>query len=176
MIRLFAGLEIPEEVKDTLLDLEGGVPGARWIEADNLHLTLRFIGEIDEPLAADVDEALARIKARPFTVRLKSVGAFGGKNPHALWAGIENPEPLKHLADKCEQAVRAAGVDPEKRKFLPHVTVARLKGAPPGAVQDWIRRHGLFRAPDFEVTHFTLFSTALKHTGAVYTAERRYIL
>src|SRR5579864_963761 len=109
MLRLFVGIEFPPELKLRLSLLCSGVPGARWVDPGNLHLTLRFIGEIDEGVAADVDEALARLKARRCAVQLAGTGVFGGNRPHALWVGVERSPELVALRDKIEQALVRAG-------------------------------------------------------------------
>src|SRR3954464_2907233 len=127
MLRLFVGIEFPPELKLRLSLLCTGVPGARWVDAGNFHLTLRFIGEIAEDVAADVDEALARVKAPRFTLQLAGTGVFGGNRPRALWVGAERDPGLVGLRDKIEQALIRIGVEPEERKFAPHVTLARLR-------------------------------------------------
>src|SRR5712692_4349502 len=127
MLRLFVGIEFPPELKLGLSLLETAIPGARWVDAGNLHLTLRFIGEIPEDLAADVDEALARLKPRRFTLQLAGAGIFGGNKPHAVWVGVERHPDLVRLRDKIEQALIRTGLAPEQRRFAPHVTLARLR-------------------------------------------------
>src|SRR4051812_13408366 len=130
MIRLFVALPLPEDVTDSLLALEQGVPGARWSTREQLHLTLRFIGEVDGRDASAIDETLAAISAPPFTLQLKGVGAFGGKNPRALWAGVAANEALIHLQRKIESTIQRLGFHAEKRKYTPHVTLARLRATP----------------------------------------------
>ena len=140
MMRLFVALSLPEGVAAGLLALQGGVPGARWSTREQLHLTLRFIGEVDGRGAAAIDDALASIRAPRFTLQLKGVGEFGGKNPRALWAGVRDESPVLHLQRKIESAVQRAGIQPEERKFSPHVTLARLRGAPVSASSPSSRR------------------------------------
>src|SRR5258708_35851322 len=122
MLRLFVGIEFPPELKLRLSLLCTGIAGAKWVDAGNLHLTLRFIGEIDEGLAADVDEALARLRARRFTLQLAGTGVFGGNRPHALWVGVERDPALLQLRDKIELAFIGVGLEPDGRRFAPHVT------------------------------------------------------
>src|SRR5438067_10290103 len=117
MLRLFVGIEFPPELKLRLSLLCTGVAGARWVDPGNLHLTLRFIGEIDEGLAADVDAALRRVKVRPFKLQLSGTGVFGGNRPRALWVGVERDPALWQLRDKIEQALIRAGLEPEGRRF-----------------------------------------------------------
>src|SRR5437764_14881468 len=127
MLRLFVGIEFPPELKLRLSLLCTGVPGARWVDAGNLHLTLRFIGEVGEDVAADIDEALARLRARRFALQLAGTGVFGGGRPRALWVGVERQPELVALRDKIEQALIRIGLEPESRKFAPHVTRARAR-------------------------------------------------
>ena len=176
MIRLFVALEIPERVRERLQSLQLGVPGARWAALEQMHLTLRFIGEVDEPAAHDIDDALSGIRASAFEMELAGVGEFGGKNPRALWAGVRRPGALLHLQRKIETALQRFGLEPERRKFTPHVTLARLKAAPHGRVLDFLTDHALFASGPFEAKHFVLFSSQLGSNGSIYHAERVYAL
>jgi RNA 2',3'-cyclic 3'-phosphodiesterase len=176
MIRLFAALALPDAVLDSLFALEYGVPGARWATREQLHLTLRFIGEVDGRDAAAIDDALAVISAPRFMMELKGVGEFGGKNPRQLWAGVEPNDALVHLQRKIETAAQRIGLEAETRKFTPHVTLARLRGSPPGRVLDFLTDHALYRSFPFEVDAFTLFSSVLTSDGSHYTPERVYPL
>src|SRR5215469_9521767 len=117
MIRLFVALEIPDAVRTRLMLLQGGVPGARWASDEQMHLTLRFVGEVDENVAHDIDDALAGIRAPAFALELAGVGEFGGKNPRALWAGVRGGDALLHLQKKVETALQRIGLTPEERKF-----------------------------------------------------------
>jgi len=136
MIRLFVALALPDAVADPIKLLQGGVPGARWMERDQLHLTLRFIGEVDGRDAAAIDDALSQVRAPRFTLELKGVGEFGGKTPRALWAGVRVESEIVHLQRKVESALQRLGLEAEERKFKPHVTLARLRAAPVGRVMD----------------------------------------
>jgi 2'-5' RNA ligase len=176
MIRLFVALELPEGIRTRLSMLQGGVPGARWATDEQLHLTLRFIGEVDDHVAHDVDDALAGIRAPAFTLELAGVGEFGGKNPRALWAGVRPSEPLLHLQKKVETALQRIGLPAEERKFSPHVTLARMKGSPREKVVQFLTHHALFASGPFDVRHFVLFSSHLGSGGSVYHAERTYPL
>src|ERR1700722_18118567 len=124
MLRLFVGIEFPPELKLRLSLLQSGITAARWIDPGNFHLTLRFIGEVNEDTAADVDEALLRLKARPFSVQLAGVGVFGAEKLGTLWVGVQREPALMTLQGKIEQALIRAGLSPELRKFAPHVTLA----------------------------------------------------
>ena len=176
MIRLFAALQIPEDVRERLVALQGGVPGARWANSDQMHLTLRFIGEVDGDVAHDIDDALTGIRAPSFTLELAGVGEFGGKNPRALWAGVRPNEALLHLQKKIETALQRIGLPSESRKFSAHVTLARMKGAPREKVVQFLTHHALFASGPFPVAHFVLFSSQLSHSGSIYHAERVYPL
>jgi len=176
MIRLFTAIDLPDPIAESLVRLQAGVPGARWQEREQLHLTLRFIGEVDQRDAASIDEMLSSIDAPHMTLELKSVGEFGGKNPRALWAGVVANEALSHLQRKIESLLQRLGLPAEERKFTPHVTLARLRGTPVGAVMDFITDHGLYASGPFEARGFTLFSSHLSPNGSIYTPERVYPL
>jgi len=176
MIRLFVALELPAALRQRLVLMGGGVPGARWQKEDQLHLTLRFIGEVQESTAADIDDALGVIRAPRFFMELAGVGKFGGKIPRALWAGVRVGEELAHLQRKVETALQRLGLPAEERKFSPHVTLARLKGAPRGKVMDFLTHHALFSSGPFEVERFALFSSQPGSGGSVYHVEREYWL
>ena len=176
MIRLFVALELPETVREGLVRLQGGVPGARWLSEDQMHLTLRFIGEVDENVAHDIDDALVGIHAPHFTLELTGTGEFGGKIPRALWAGVKGNDALLHVQKKIETALQRIGLVPEPRKFSPHVTLARLKNSPREKVMAFLSHHGLFSSGPFRVEHFVLFSSHQGSGGSVYHPERVYPL
>lgn len=175
-MRLFVAVEIPETIRTRLSLLQGGVPGARWIRPENLHLTLRFIGEVDGRLAGDIDLALAQIPARPFEIELSGTGVFSPRQPRVLWAGVARSEPLVALATKIEIALQRIGVPAETRKFAPHVTLGKLKTPDPARLGQFLSAHGDFRAGPFPVTHFTLFSSITRPDGSIYRPERVYVL
>jgi 2'-5' RNA ligase len=176
MIRLFVALELPETVRDRLVGLQGGVPGARWAHDDQLHLTLRFIGDVTEDVGHDVDDALSSIRAPGFELELSGVGEFGGKNPRALWAGVRANGALVHLQKKIETALQRIGLEAETRKFSPHVTLARMRGAPREKVMQFLSEYGLFASGPFRIERFVLFSSHQGSGGSVYHAERVYPL
>lgn len=176
MIRLFVALELPDSVRDRLVALQGGVPGARWSRAEQMHLTLRFIGEVAENVAHDIDDALAVICASAFSLELSGVGEFGGKNPRALWAGVKNSEALLHLQRKVETALQRIGLPPEPRKYSPHITLARLKAAPHEKLVQFLTHGSLFAAGPFPANQFVLFSSHLSQSGSIYHPERVYRL
>ncbi len=177
MIRLFAGLELPEAVRAELAAMTAGVPGARWVAPDNMHVTLRFVGDVDEGVGRDVHEALATVRAPRFALALAGIGTFGSKrHPHALWVGVERAPELVHLRDKIESALVRAGLEPETRKFSPHVTLARIKEPPGPRLGEFVARHDGYRSESFVCERFTLFSSHLGRSGASYTAEAHYPL
>ncbi len=177
MIRLFVALELPETARARLAALAGGVPGARWTPPENMHLTLRFVGEVPEPAFADVAGALARVRVPGFDLAVEGVGHFArGRSPTMLWAGVARDAALDRLQARVEAAVAAAGLPAEGRKFTPHVTLARLKDSPRGRVQEFLATHGLLRLAPFAVESFALFSSHLGHGGALYRVEARYPL
>lgn len=176
MPRLFAGLELPEDVREQLSDLEAPLPGARWIEHDELHLTVRFAGDIDNRKARDFAEALASIDRDVFEVRLTGLGAFGGNDPRALWAGVEANPALEQLARDCERAARNAGLAPETRVFKPHVTIARLRGTRVETVARYLEHKGAFRLAPFMVERFVLFSSRPGVGGGPYVIEEAFPL
>jgi len=176
MIRLFVALELPEAVRDRLVALQGGVPGARWATNGQLHLTLRFIGEVAENVGHDVDDALLSIRAPGFELELSGVGEFGGKNPRALWAGVRANGALLHLQKKVETALQRIGLEPEARKFSPHVTLARLRASPREKVVAFLSHYNLFSSGPFRIDRFVLFSSHQGSGGSVYHAERIYPL
>ena len=153
-----------------------GVPGARWMKEEQLHLTLRFIGEVPENVAHDIDDALSAIRAPGFMMEIAGMGEFGGKNPRALWAGVRPNEALLHLQKKIDTALQRIGLAPDERKFSAHVTLARLKAAPRDKVMAFLSHHALFSSGPFPVQQFVLFSSHQGSGGSVYHAERTYRL
>ena len=177
MLRLFVALDLTEEIRRRLAGLAGGVPGARWTEPENLHLTLRFIGEVPEDQAMDIDAALAEVRAPAFPLILDGVGVFGSaRRARVLWAGVERSEALAHLQAKVESALVRCGLPADERKFSPHITQPRLKDAPADRIGRFLSDRGLFRAGPMPVEHVTLYRSHLGNGGAVYEALREYPL
>jgi len=179
MIRLFVALRPPAAVRDALLDLMDGVPGARWQDDEQLHVTLRFVGEVDERQAQDLAAALGGVAAPAPTVSLAGVGSFGDRGrPHTLWAGLAPRDPLAALHRKVNHACARAGLPPERRAFLPHLTVARLsRGLGAGAaVAAWTARHAALASAPFPLTHLVLYRSDLGRAGASYRALLRWPL
>jgi 2'-5' RNA ligase len=177
MIRLFAAVEIPPPIAETLTRRQQGLPGARWRPQEALHLTLAFYGEIREEAAAELDEALSELRAAPFELELMGVGAFGEADEvRAVWAGVEKSEALNDLAARCQAAGRKVGVEMERRAYRPHVTLAYLRRPDPGRVAAWIAGHNLLHSPPFSVEWFGLWSSWLSKEGSRYELERDYPL
>jgi RNA 2',3'-cyclic 3'-phosphodiesterase len=176
MLRLFTGLEIPSDVKFDLAMMKGGVIGARWLDRDSYHLTLRFIGDVEEGQARDLAEALDAVSVPSFVTRLKGLGAFGGAKPHAIYANADMTPELKRLQAAHERVCRQVGLAGETRKFTPHVTIARLRRADPGDVQRYIAAHNLYESRAFEVDRFVLYSARPSRGGGPYSIEADYPL
>jgi 2'-5' RNA ligase len=177
MLRLFVGIGFPPELKLRLSLLCSGIPGAKWVDPGNFHLTLRFIGEIGEDIAADVDDALSRLRARRFTLQIAGTGVFGGGDkPRSLWAGVGRTPELVGLRDKIEQALIRIGLAPEPRKFAPHVTLARLRDPPLDKLREFLVSNAQFRAEPLSVTGFSLIASFPTRSGAVYEDQADYPL
>lgn len=180
MYRLFVGLVLPDSLRDPLARLCHDLPGARWVDPENYHLTLRFIGEVDGHTAADIDDTLQRITSPSFDLALSGLGTFGhGRKTRALWAraeGRSGASEVHHLNNKVESAVVRSGQPPEPRKFKPHVTMARFRDPHPGHIQSFIEANGLFRAGPVVITRFVLFESHMGKGGSVYEELADYPL
>ncbi len=177
MIRLFAALPVPFDIAEGLARRQQGLPGARWTPAENLHVTLRFFGEVDGVVAADLDAQLAAIALDGFEVALQGAGAFGDpERVRAVWAGVEDNEPLRRLAGKCETAARRCRLKPEARVYRPHVTLAYLKRSAESRAAAWVQGHNLLRSPPWRARAFGLYSSWLSSEGSRYELERSYSL
>lgn len=176
-MRLFVALPLSEDARARLNALQSGVPGARWVDKGNLHVTLRFIGETDLHGAEELDAGLAGIRAPAFGLTLSGVGFFDrGRYAHTLWAGVERPEPVVFLRDKIESVAVRAGFEPERRKFSAHVTLARLEDVPSVRLGPYIEtRHG-FAAGPYPITRFTLFESRPGGDGVHYEPLAEYPL
>ncbi|PCD03256.1 RNA 2',3'-cyclic phosphodiesterase [Sphingomonas spermidinifaciens] len=176
MHRLFVGLRPPAPIRASLIEAMGGVPGARWQSDEQLHITLRFIGEVDSRAADDAALALASVRAAPLDLRIEGVGLFDKRGrTNALWAGVRPHDAIAALHRKIDQALVRAGFGAEGRAYLPHVTLARMGGGA-GAPDRWLADHaGLSSAP-FAIGHFMLFESHLGQGGASYDAVERYRL
>jgi len=176
MPRLFTGLELPADVATDLDLMKGGIVGARWIDRESFHITLRFIGDIGDSLAREIAYELEGISARPFSLRLRGMGVFGGNKPHTLYAGVEENADLRRLQAIHERICQVLGLAAEGRKFMPHVTLARLKDADPVSLHGYIAAHNLYKSRVFEVARFVLFSSRPSRGGGPYAVEESYQL
>jgi 2'-5' RNA ligase len=176
MPRLFTGLAVPAQIADALRAYQGGLPGARWIEPGDFHVTLRFLGDVEATTADDVVEALSEMRMRPaLTVTLDGLGIFGGDKPRALYASVSPDAGLTDLQAEQERLVRRAGVEPERRKFTPHVTLARLRrDATPEAAAIYLSQAPVFAPLAFAVDRVTLFSARESTGGGPYVAEAEF--
>lgn len=176
MTRLFVALRLPAPVREVLLGAMGGVERARWQDEAQLHLALRFVGEIDAPLANDLAAALGRVDAAPFELQMAGVGHFERKGrATTLWAGILASPELSVLQRKIERACQRVGLEPEHRKFIPHITLARLSAAA-GPIGGWLSAHGALTAPRWPVDEFRLYESVLTPAGSAYEPVVSYRL
>jgi len=174
-MRLFTAIELPDELRERLARLAFGIPRARWVPEEQIHLTLRFIGEVDGVLYEDVVESLAEVENEPFSLRLQGVGCFPPRrDPRVLWVGVAEPDPVARLKRRIDRALAAAGIGPEGRKFSAHVTLARVGRSPLGRVMRFLIEHSDLSLPPFAVTGFTLFSSRLSAKGAQHQVEKDY--
>ncbi|MEI8394257.1 MAG: RNA 2',3'-cyclic phosphodiesterase [Rhodospirillaceae bacterium] len=175
MMRLFVALALPGDVRSRLVGLCAGVPGARWVEPEDMHLTLRFIGEIEEHLLSELHDALAGVIAPSFDLVLEGLGQFGaGHQARTLWLGVSHNENLLHLQAKVESALVRAGLPPEPRKFTPHVTLARLKEPSSERLARFLAGNGMFRSQPITVDRFILYRSYKGRAGPLYEALAEY--
>jgi 2'-5' RNA ligase len=176
MARLFTALEIPPEIALDLDMMRGGIAGARWIDRENYHITLRFMGEVDGATYRELRAALDGVRGAPLRMALRGVGSFGGRKPHSLWAGVAENPALRELQMAQERLCQQLGLAPEPRKFFPHVTIARLRQARVGDVETYILGHSLYQSPLFETGRFVLMSSRPSRGGGPYALEETYPL
>jgi RNA 2',3'-cyclic 3'-phosphodiesterase len=174
MPRLFTGLEIPAEVALDLQIMQGGIPGARWMDSASFHLTIRFVGDIELGLARELAQELEHVQVKPLRLALKGVGLFGGNKPHSIYAGVDDSTELKRLHDMHERICQKLRLPAEGRKFIPHVTLARLHNPDLRALQRWVEVHSLYRTASFDVEEFVLFSSRPYTGGGPYGVEGNY--
>ena len=176
MPRLFTALEIPRNAAMSLSLLRGGLPGARWIDVENYHITLRFIGDVDGRTADEVVERLDRIDRPEFQIRLDGIGSFGSKKPHSVWAGVTpNPEMFA-LQAEIERICQRIGLSADPRKFTPHVTLARLKSSRVDDVVHYLSGRGNFQTSPFTAARFVLLSSRESVGGGPYLTEEVFPL
>jgi 2'-5' RNA ligase len=176
MPRLFTGLEIPTSIRQSLSILRGGLPGARWTDPENYHLTLRFIGDVDDTVAHEVAHMLGQVKRTRFELRLEGLASFGGRRPRAVIATTAATPALLELQYEHERLMQRVGLEPEGRKYTPHVTLARLRDSSSRQVADYLASRGPFRSLPFQVSQFVLFSSRASVGGGPYIVEAAYPL
>lgn len=176
MHRLFVAIRPPEYIRDLLIDAMDDSPDFRWQDEDQLHLTLRFIGEVERPIANDLADGLTRIQSPAFELRITGPGRFEQRSSGALWAGVEPREPVAALASKVERVCVTLGLEPERRAFHPHITIARWKGRRSREATHFLERHRGLASEPFAVTEFILYESRLSRHGAHYVAVATYPL
>jgi 2'-5' RNA ligase len=176
MHRLFVAIRPPAPIRRLLLAAMGGISGARWQSDDQLHLTLRFVGEVDRHLGEDIRAALGGIHHPPFALALNGIGSFDRRGiPDAVWAGVTPHEEVKALHKKVDAALLRVGVPPDERAFLPHITIARMSRTA-GPIGNLLEEAGGLSSPPFAIDSFALFESDLTHEAAVYSVVERYPL
>ena len=176
MPRLFTALEIPRHIALSLSLLRGGLPGARWIDVDNYHITLRFIGDVDGRTADEIVDRLDRIDREEFQLTLTGIGSFGSKKPHSIWAGVSPSPELQALQGEIDRICMRVGLTPDPRKFTPHVTLARLKNSRLDDVVQYLSGRGNFHTMSFTVPRFVLMSSKESVGGGPYLTEEVFPL
>jgi len=175
MPRLFTALEIPSEIVQSMAMLRGGLPGARWIDPENYHLTLRFIGDVDDALAEEIADLLSKVERPTFDLRIDGLDSFGGNRPRAVVAAVSAVAELVELQADHERIMQRVGLEPE-RKYKPHVTLARLRDTSSRQVADFLSVKQPFRSPPFSVSRFVLYSSRTSVGGGPYVIEAEYPL
>ena len=176
MPRLFTGIEIPADIAQRLSLLRGGIPGARWIDAENFHVTLRFIGDIDGRTADEVVDRLDRIERPEFQLALSGMGSFGSKKPHSIYAGVTQAPEMYALQAEIERICQRLGLPADPRTFTPHVTLARLRNVRPEDVAHYLTGRGNFYTAPFTVNRFVLMSSKESVGGGPYLTEEVFPL
>ncbi len=176
-MRLFVALDLPWEIKEELSDLSCNLPGARWVPTENFHLTLRFIGEASRLQAEEIDLALASLRGRSFAFTLSGLGWFEkGGRVSCLWAGVERSEDLARLQAKVGAALHRIGLAPDKRRFTPHVALARMDSPVSPTLASFVQANNLYRSAPIRADNVTLFSSFLGKDQPTYTPEAEYAL
>ena len=176
MPRLFTALEILRHIALSLSLLRGGLPGARWIDVDNYHITLRFIGDVDGRTADEIVDRLDRIDREEFQLTLTGIGSFGSKKPHSIWAGVSSSPELQALQGEIDRICMRVGLAPDPRKFTPHVTLARLKNSRLDDVVQYLSGRGNFHTMSFTVPRFVLMSSKESVGGGPYLTKEVFPL
>ena len=177
MTRLFIAVDAPDDVRDRLAALKRPLEGARWVPREQLHLTLRFIGDADDNRLQEIKDALKDVQIAPFSVALSGVGQFPKSGrAHVIWAGLSPTQEVTALAAAIEDALERAGLEREQRKFSPHLTLARLKEAPQPEVKRFLEEQRGLSSDLFTIDHFHLYASALSPKGATHAVVESYAL
>jgi 2'-5' RNA ligase len=176
MPRLFTAIEIPEQVRLRLSLMRAPIAGAKWVQPEDMHITLRFAGDIDRHTADDLADLLAEVSVPEFTLTISGAGAYGGRDPRVLWAGVQAGPEIDSLYRASERAARAVGLEPDPRDFRPHVTLARMRRARQADVARFLAENGDLRMEPFRVTRFVLLSARPGSGGPPYVVEAAYPL
>lgn len=177
MARLFIAVDIPQRIKDDILSTYLAIPGAKWINEDQLHITLRFLGDIDTVTEKKIVCALKKVSFAPFDLTLKGCGYFPPRRePRVLWIGLDNPQNLNTLQGKIERSLVSVGIGPDKRRFHPHITISRLNKSPLNKVIEYLTNYSLFSSEPFSIDEFHIYSSILCKEGACYTKENSFRL
>jgi 2'-5' RNA ligase len=177
MMRLFAGISLPESHRRAIHLLQGGILGARWTALENYHITLTFMGDVDEATAADIDDALSSVHADGFDLRLHGTDAFAqGDDPKVLWVGMDHSDALHRLKEKIDSALKSRHIRFETRKYIPHVTLARFRHPDDDKIGEFMQTHNLFALPPFAVDKFILYRTHQTKNGHYYEEAAEYPL
>lgn len=177
MIRLFVAVDLAEPVRQQLAGLCFGLPGAHWVTAEQMHLTLRFIGEVDGAMFRDIRDALAGVRSGSFAMQVRGLGYFPPRqSPRVLWAGVAKNDAIILLRNRVEAALVRCGLEPEGRKFSPHITLARLRDTPLSRLTNFLAGNALFTSEPFMISEFHLYSSQLTAKGAIHQVETSYTL
>jgi len=176
MPRLFVAVDLPADVREDIANICHGIPGVRFVDPAQMHLTLQFLGEVDEACFQECREVLSAVPSGTFTLSLKGVGYFPPRGrPRVLWVGVKECPELVTLNSRVQRALRPLGIRPERRRFSPHITIARLGDrADSSAVGRFIAAHALFETREFEVSQFHLYRSILRPAGAEHICEASY--
>lgn len=176
MMRLFTAIDIPAPIQDRLYQLGRQVHGGRAVPATQLHLTLAFIGEVEDHRLEPIRQALAAVAAPSFPLVLEGIGCFPPRGPaRIVWAGVRPQPRLHHLHALIETALAVCGIGGDKRGYSPHITIARIK-TPAAFDRSFLNRHATFATEEIAVPEFVLYSSRLTPQGAIHSVENRYPL
>lgn len=178
MHRLFIAIDLPDDLKNTLAKMTSGIDGAKWVKREQMHLTLRFIGDVDDSGLESIKSALQTIQSPTFEMHLEGVGQFPPKGkPRVLWVGLKSPPTLMNLQHQINTSITSLGLPPEDHPFSPHITLARFKAPPhPESVRQFFAKHAAFKTDPFPVQSFILFSSLLAPQVPTYHKEGIYSL